>query len=272
MRASTFSLALFAVLFASTSAFAQGSLQQFGPRNQANDPALQDPANQLEPLNLACEAGDRSACLTIHFGRCANDNPRVAIPACTRQLGEQDNRRHGGNIRFERAILYTLRANARLKQGDVERALSDYDRAVVADNSVVWIHLQRGNAYFVEGQLEEALISYEAAVAVDPDSAAALSNRALIFAAAPDEELRDEAQALADAQRANAVAPGQPAYLDALAVAYAANGDFERAAAEERRAIDLLPPGSDDVLGDYRGRLALFERGMPYRVTPRPQS
>ena len=78
---------------------------------------MRDPALQIDPRHERCEAGDSDACFSIEFSTCADANPRVAIPACTRQLIQQDNRRTGGNNRYERAIRYILRANARLKLG-----------------------------------------------------------------------------------------------------------------------------------------------------------
>jgi len=219
-----------------------------------------------------CGVGNTEACFSLEFGRCADESPRVAIPACTRALAQQDNRRTGGNVRFERAIRYTLRALAHDKQGNVDRALSDYDRAVRAHRGVFWIQVQRGDAYFLVGDYEEALESYDAAVELNPDTASVLNNRALIYGAAPDEELHNAPQALADAQRANALAPRQPAYIDCLAVAYAANGDFDRAVAEEQRAINLLPPGDQGLTDDYRGRLNLFQNGMVFRIAPQPET
>jgi tetratricopeptide (TPR) repeat protein len=147
----------------------------------------------------------------------------------------------------------------------MDLAFSDYDRAV-ANGSVFWIHAQRGDAYFLAGDFEEALVSYDAALNLNPDSAAVLCNRALVYTAAPDEEFRNAGQALADAQRANAIAPGQPAYVDALAVAFAANGDFDAAVAEAQRAIDLLPAGNQQVLDAFSAHLDLFENGTAFRI------
>jgi len=260
MRLSAFLPALLAVLFVSTSATAQ-ALGGHGV-----DPEMQETSEQRDVRHNLCNVGDTDACFAIEFGACADGNPRIAIPACSRQLAVQDERRTGGNVRFERAIRYMLRANAYARQGDMELALLDYDRAVATNGSVFWIHTQRGDANFLAGNFEEALISYDAAIDLNPDSAATLNNRALILAAAPDEELRNAGQALADAQRVNELSPGQPPYIDCLAVAYAANGDFDSAVAEEQRAIDLLPPGNQAVLDDFSARLDLFESGTAFRI------
>lgn len=226
-----------------------------------------DEYNLGDGTRTSCAIGDFEACFSLEFGRCADTNPRVAIPTCTRQLVTPENRVFPGNIRYQRAIRYALRANAHAKQGNVDRALSDWDRAVRVDRTIFWIHSRRGEAYFVAGDYEEALESFDAAIALSPDAAAVLVNRALVFAAAPDEELRNAPQALADAQRANELAPRQPAYIDALACAYAANGDFERAVQEQRRAITWLRPDDQDSIDDYRVRLNLYQQGMPFLMS-----
>ena len=260
----SFALALLMVLFVTTSASAQtdglGRPLTAGPRF--------DEYNLGDGTQTACANGDFEACFSLEFGRCADVNPRIAIPACTRQLSTQDNRVHPGNVRYNRAIIYALRANAHLKQGNVDRALSDYDRAVRSERRIFWIHSRRGEAYFSAGDYEEALESFDAAIELNPDSASVLVNRALVLAAAPDEELRNPPQALADAQRANELAPRQPAYIDALACAYAANGEFDSAVQEQRRAITWLRRDDQDTIDDYRVRLNLYEQGMPYLMAP----
>jgi len=254
MRASS-KLAILSVLFLSVPASAQ----------------VNSPYNQYDlgdGTRSACAAGDFEACFSLEFGRCADANPRVAIPACTRQLSTQDNRQHPGNARYNRAIIYALRANAHAKQGNADRALSDWDRAVRSDRSIFWIHSRRGEAHFLAGDYEEALDSFDTAIELNADSAAVLINRALVLAAAPEENLRNPAQALADAQRANELVPRQPAYIDALACAYAANGDFDSAVEEQRRAITWLRRDDQDTIDDYRVRLNLYEQGMPYLMAP----
>jgi tetratricopeptide (TPR) repeat protein len=268
MKKWTFEIALLALLCMSASATAQSHM---GPRHPPKDePGNADPTLSLDPRHTQCAAGDQGACFSIEFRNCAAANPNVAVTACTRQLTEAENRRQGSDIRYERAIRYLLRGNAHLKLGNTENALADYDRAIIADQTVYWIHAQRGDANFLAGNFDEALVSYNAALAWVEDNASVLNNRALIYAAAPNDGLRNPAQALSDAQRANMLLPGQPAYIDVLGVAHAANGDFETAANEAERAIGLLPPGNDSVLADFRGRLDLYRSSTAFRITPPP--
>ena len=113
MRLSSSALVLLTILCTSTSASAQeGSAE------------------------LECERGVKEACWIARFGRCAHENPRIAIPACTRMILNRD--RSGAatpNSSFmlvERAQQYSLRATARAKLGNIDEALADYDRAIRA--------------------------------------------------------------------------------------------------------------------------------------------
>jgi tetratricopeptide (TPR) repeat protein len=195
---------------------------------------------------------------------CAHDDPGISIPSCTKLLN--------GPLypRSDRLDVLTLRARSYVSLGDFDRALADYEQAIVVDGGAFWIHANRGYVYFLAGDYKDALLSYDAAVALNPDDAALLVNRALLLAAAPVEDLRDSLQSLADAQRANELEPEQPAYIDALAVAFASNGEFDRAALEQQRAIGLLPPDNQTLIDDYRSRLHLYQQRMPFVIAPDP--
>lgn len=263
MRNSVLSLALLACVFVSASASAQTD------RTPRGEPVFAEQNYMLLerfPEYQACSLGNVTECYLVQFGDCADDNPRVAIPACTRHLALQDNRRRLVDQRFERAVRYLLRANAHMNEGNLDRGLADLDRAVRADGRIFWIHAIRGDAYFLSGIYDEALESYDRALRIEEDEASARSNRALILAAAPDEELRNAPQALEDAQLVNELVPDQPAYIDVLAIAYAANGYFDMAEEEEERAMDLLPREDQGRWQSYRQRLRLFQNDLVYAM------
>ena len=58
-----------------------------------------------------------------------------------------------------------------------------------------------------------------------------------------------------------------PAYLDTLAVAYAAVGRFMEAVAVAQRAIELArSSGQAQLAKEIDARLALYQAGRPYRL------
>lgn len=89
---------------------------------------------------------------------------------------------------------------------------------------------------------------------------------AWILATSSDPALRDGRQAVALAERVNAIESFvDPASLDALAAAYAEYGDFSRAAAAARRAIGLARRAGNPLAGAIESRLSRYEAGRPYR-------
>jgi tetratricopeptide (TPR) repeat protein len=162
---------------------------------------------------------------------CAHDDPSVAIPSCTRLLA-------GGIYPLsERADVHALRADARTKQAEFDLALADYDEAI----------------------------------RIEPSSAPYLNGRAWILATAPDDNVRDGPQAIADALAANELEPQSPAFLDTLAAAYAQNGEFEKAVDMQQRAIDSLRPGGRNTIGGYGSRLELYRQGIRFRMELKPE-
>ena len=153
----------------------------------------------------------------------------------------------------------------RAKLGESDQALADLDRSIRAYDEFYWVHALRGSALFAAGEEQEALVSINAAISLAPNDALVINARVRLLSTALDENVRNGPQAIADAQRAMALEPRQPAYIAALATAYAENGEFENAVDTQQRAIDLLDPAYQDAIARYRSRLDLYREGKPFR-------
>lgn len=95
---------------------------------------------------------------------------------------------------------------------------------------------------------------------------------AWVLATAPDPQLRDPARAVELAKSASAKANDKnPGVLDTLAVAYAAMGNFEAAVRYEQEAIKVSRETTNrDSMSEYRERLKLFEKKLPFVSGSKP--
>ena len=92
-----------------------------------------------------------------------------------------------------------------------------------------------GNRALTLNELPESLRQFERVVAIQPENAAALNNLAWL----KGQLGRDGA--LADAERANALAPNQPAFMDTWAMLLSAANQHERALEMQKKVVQLQP-------------------------------
>ncbi len=102
-----------------------------------------------------------------------------------------------------------------------------------------------------------------------PDDADAQNNLAWLLATCPADSLRNGAEAIEHAQRANQLCGGRRAnVLNTLAAAYAEAGRFSEALAAAHKALELATQQNHrDWAEVLRARIALYEAGKPYRQT-----
>jgi tetratricopeptide (TPR) repeat protein len=140
-----------------------------------------------------------------------------------------------------------------------------FKHAVEVANSAI-MHERYATAVFKEGNFDEAIIHYKQSLKIEPDNVGALNNYAWLRATQINPEFRDPDQAVQLAQRAcEQTEFNQPIFLDTLAVAYAAAGDFRKAIETEKKALELCQlPTQKKVREQLEERLALFKAGKPY--------
>ena len=111
-----------------------------------------------------------------------------------------------------------------------------------------------------------------------PDDIANRNDLVWLRATCPEPSLRNGAEAVELARRANQLSGGnQPHVLDTLAAAYAEAGHFPEAVSTAQQALELATPQqSPTTVAALRTRLALYEAGKPCRqpfsaLLPSPQ-
>ena len=164
------------------------------------------------------------------------------------------------------AVHYCNRGLAYYLKGIYALAIADQDKAIELDPIHAVAFNNRGAAYLKLGNYATAIADLQKAIELKPDFPNPHKHLAWLKATCPLPEFLDGASALVHAQLAEPLANQNPAeYQALLAAAYAALGDFTRAAACQSRCLELNPP---QALSPMRARLALYESHQPFRDVP----
>ena len=131
-----------------------------------------------------------------------------------------------------------------------------------------------GYAFYLQGKFADSLTHLRLALEADPDRVSDLNLAASVLATCPDSSLRNSADALALADRAQTLTHGQDAaILDTLSAAYAEAGRFPNAIAVEQQAIAVATQQGKTALTDtLKAHLTRYESDAPLREPPDPVS
>jgi tetratricopeptide (TPR) repeat protein len=152
--------------------------------------------------------------------------------------------------------------------GQPDAALEHYRRAAALRPDNVESHTNLGQLLSIRGKAAEAAAQFAEALALRGDNIQALAGLAWIRATASDASLRDDAEAIRLAERADAATRHQDVTaIDALAAAYASTGRYEDAVRAARTGLDLaVASGRTAVAAQFRQRLELYQKGQPLRL------
>ncbi|WP_145451877.1 tetratricopeptide repeat protein [Gimesia panareensis] len=154
------------------------------------------------------------------------------------------------------------KASQLLQKGKPQEAIDICNAVLKSKPELVAALMSRGQAHEALKDDKAALADYQRALEIDPDYWLAHNNLTYIYAASEQEEFRDKAKALQHAQRAFDLQPTKFwGNYGAMAVAYAANGQFEKAIEMQNQVLRLGP--ESQRLETVR-RLSLFREGKPY--------
>ena len=121
----------------------------------------------------------------------------------------------------------------------------------------------RAHSLLREGELERARADLARAVELEPSEPNGLNELAWLLATHPEPSIRNGAAAVRLAlEGCERTRFEDEIILDTLAAAYAEAGDYARAVEFQKRAIALAP---EAAVEEEKLRLALYERGEPYR-------
>jgi tetratricopeptide (TPR) repeat protein len=230
---------------------------------------------------------------------------RLNLGVALEQAGETEEAlaqyRESLRISPERAQAHNNIANLLAASGKRDEALVHYREALRLNKKAPLAHLNLGTTLLELGRFDEAMHHYAEAARLAPDdprphyfmgkarlqqkqSARAVTHfrdalrfdssdlRALTWLArvlASDENanVRNGAEAVALAERANELIGGTDAFvLDTLAMAYAGAGRFAEAQRTAQEAIEVATKaGANEDVAAVQQRLELYQSGQPYR-------
>lgn len=156
--------------------------------------------------------------------------------------------------------------------GTLLNQLGQYPQAEASLEKAVALQPASGPAQFQlalaqdrQGKYADAVAHYEATLASLPDDPPTLNNLALLYATATNQQARSSKMAVLLATRAcDATASQNARYMDTLARAYAADGDFFQAITWEdkavRRATQLR---NHELVRELQPRFTRFEQHKP---------
>jgi len=140
-----------------------------------------------------------------------------------------------------------------------EQAIDHYKKALGINPDHAEADYNLGNAFMALGQSEQAIEHYQNALRLNPDHVFVQNSLAWVLATVDEENFRDPAEAVRLANRACELTEySQPHFLDTLAVAYAATGDFSKAIDISKKALSLIVD-DEELTHEIQKHIELFK-------------
>ena len=171
------------------------------------------------------------------------------------------------NLRPENAPAHDNLAKAFLQKGQIAEAMFHYHKLleIQPENSEARNIL--GTVLIQQGRVKEAIEQWQETLTTEPENGNAMSNLAWVFAASPDDSVRDGARAVELAEKALRISGGKiPMIFRTVAAAYAENGRFGEAIETAQRGVALAnSQGNPGLAAELQSNIALYQAGKPLR-------
>ena len=146
---------------------------------------------------------------------------------------------------------YSLRGFTRMRKGQTDPALADFNEAIRLDATDGYSRCQRGELYYIKAEYAKAIADFDEVIRRAPESPASVGayrQRAAIRSGCEDAQFRDGRLALESATKACELTAWKDAEcLIVLANAQNLVGDEDSAIATIDKAIALLEPGDKRI-------------------------
>lgn len=171
-------------------------------------------------------------------------------------------------------MAYNNRATLYHRDGNQERAFADSEKAIAygIDEMIARGRVDHGlyslrvDIHIARGRYGQAIADLDTVLRLRGDIPSVHNDRAWLLATAPQADQRNGQEAIRSAKIAVKLAD-IAGYRDTLAAAYAEAGAFDKAIAEQRRAIEMLrEAGETGRISAYQQALNVYRQGQPRRM------
>lgn len=155
------------------------------------------------------------------------------------------------------------------RKGRLNEARLHLREAVRLDPNLAMAHYLLGVVLMKTGETDEAFACLDESLRLRPDWAGPMNDLAWYLATSKNTKYYDPERAIVLAERACELSDyKKPEFLDTLAVAYAAKGDFSKAIEVSGNALELCRASGREAVGkEIESHLILFKAGKPYAET-----
>jgi tetratricopeptide (TPR) repeat protein len=164
---------------------------------------------------------------------------------------------------------YHARGKAYSRLGRGREGLEDLNAAIRLDADNAEARVIRGEIMLASRNWSQAATDFRDAVKIDDKLGSAYRGAAWIMSTCPDERFRNPEAAMTAAQKAMELdGDKDPRYIDTLAAAYAANSQYDSAAAILEAHMEKIPRNWQPTI---QARMALYKAQQPLRDGTTPQ-
>ena len=155
---------------------------------------------------------------------------------------------------------------ALLQSGHVDDAIAQFQQALEINPDIPDAENSLGYALLKKGHADQSVAHYRRALELKPDYVGAANNLAWTLATNPNDSVRNGAQAVQFAERANQLSPGTLVILRTLAASYAEAGRFSDAMATDSQAFQLASSqGNGAFMNVLQHEMEMYKSAQPLR-------
>jgi tetratricopeptide (TPR) repeat protein len=168
-----------------------------------------------------------------------------------------------GVYRYDLGLAY-------VNQHKLDEAVTQLRQGVKLSPDYAVMHFVLAKVLLHQKNTRDAMAELREVIRLSPNEVALLNETAWLLATHPDADVRNGAEALNYAKRADQLTGGQnPLVLGTLAAAYAEVGQFAEATQAARKALELATQQQDQsLIKSIKAKIPLYEAGTPFRDSP----